>query len=126
MRLGYGLGFDYFGSVQDPVKELKQFEGKGGTGTDLMWVTSVSPSSVDGASTRACTNLKRATAFGELDQWWPVGQCHTDSEYKGGPARSQGVSGNYFRDFIMTMGQYVDDSLTTTSRETAGLPTCSA
>jgi predicted amidohydrolase YtcJ len=106
VRLAYGLGFDYFGSVKDPVSELKQFQNKMGTGDEMLWVSSVAPSSVDGASTRACTNLKRTTAFGALDQWWPVGQCHTDSEYKGGPARAQSVSGNYFRDFIMVMGEY--------------------
>jgi hypothetical protein len=100
------MGFDVFGSVTDPAKELKQYSDKTGSGDEMMWVSSVAPTSMDGASTRACTNLKRGAAFGALDGWWPVGQCHTDSEYKGGPPRAQRVSGNYFRDFIMEMGQY--------------------
>ena len=72
MRLAYGLGWDYFGSVKDIVKELKQFEGSTGRGDEKIWVASMAPSSVDGASTRACTNQKRSGgAFGAIDTGFP-------------------------------------------------------
>jgi len=106
VRLAYGLGFDYFGSVEDPATELKQYENVVGSGSDINWVVSFSPSSLDGASTRACTNQKRTQAFGILDGWWPVGQCHTDNEFRGGSGRAANINGNYFRDFIVNMGRY--------------------
>jgi len=106
VRLAYGLGFDYFGSVEDPATGLKRFENVMGSGSDINWVVSLSPSSLDGASTRACTNQKRTAAFGILDTWWPVGQCHTDNEFRGGSGRAANINGNYFRDFIVNMGRY--------------------
>jgi predicted amidohydrolase YtcJ len=107
VRLGYGLGWDYFGSVLDLQTGLKQFEGVTGSGDDLLWVTSVAPSSVDGASTRACTNQKRAGgAFGLLDSWWPLGQCHTDSEFKGSPKKGAPIQGNYFHDWLVIGAKY--------------------
>jgi len=107
MRLGYGLGWDYFGSVTDLQSGLKQFEGATGSGDDILWVTSVSPSSVDGASTRACTNQKRSGgAFGVLDGWWPFGQCHTDNEFKGSPRKGAPIQGNYFRDWVIIGAKY--------------------
>jgi predicted amidohydrolase YtcJ len=106
VRLAYGLGFDYFGSVEDPATGLRQFENVIGSGTDTNWVVSLSPSSLDGASTRACTNQKRTAAFGILDTWWPVGQCHTDNEFRGGSGRASNITGNYFKDFIVNMGRY--------------------
>jgi predicted amidohydrolase YtcJ len=106
VRLAYGLGWDYFGSVEDPLAELKQFQGQTGAGSDINWVASVSPSSVDGASTRACTNQKRGGAFGPIDSWFPVGQCHTDNEYRGASGRAANINGNYFQDFVMGMGAF--------------------
>jgi predicted amidohydrolase YtcJ len=105
LRLGYGLGWDFFGSIEK-MDDLKKFANQVGTGNDMNWVTSVSPSSVDGASTRACTNQKRTKSFGAIDDWFPVGQCHTDSEYRGGSKRPANIAGNYFQDWIMTMPKY--------------------
>ena len=105
VRLGYGLGWDFFGSVED-MGGLQKFADQVGTGTDMNWVSSVAPSSVDGASTRACTNQKRDKEFGPIDQWFPVGQCHTDSEYRGGSNRPSNISGNYFQEWIMAMPKY--------------------
>ena len=104
MRLGYGHGWDFFGSVED-MTDLKQFANIVGTGNDMNWVSSVSPSSVDGASTRACTNQKRTRAFGAIDEWFPVGQCHMDNEYKGSPKRSQNISEKYYRNWVMASGR---------------------
>lgn len=105
VRLGYGHGWDFFGSIEQ-MTDLKQFANLVGTGNDMNWVTSVSPSSVDGASTRACTNQKRTRAFGAIDEWFPVGQCHTDNEYRGGSKRPANIAGNYFQDWIMAMPDY--------------------
>ena len=85
VRLAYGLGWEYFGNITDP-KELEQFQGKIGSGTDMIWMNSVAPSSIDGSGTRACTNQKRSEAYGELNTWFPAGQCLTDDEYRGGSA----------------------------------------
>ncbi len=107
MRLGYGLGWDYFGSVTDLQNGLKQFQNSMGSGDDMLWVSSVSPSSVDGASTRACTNQQRTGgAFGVLDGWWPVGQCHTDAEYRGAKGKAGPINGNYFKDWIVIGAKY--------------------
>jgi predicted amidohydrolase YtcJ len=105
MRLAYGMGFDHFGSVTD-FAELKQFGNQAGTGTEMIWLNSMAPSSVDGATTRSCTNQKRSGgAYGTIDSWFPVGQCHTDNEYKGS-GRAANINGNYFQDWVMAMGQY--------------------
>jgi predicted amidohydrolase YtcJ len=105
VRLGYGAGWDFFGSVES-MDQLQQFANQIGTGTDINWITSVAPSSVDGASTRACTNQKRDREFGPIDQWFPLGQCHTDGEYRGGSNRPANIAGNYFQDWIMAMPKY--------------------
>ncbi len=106
VRLAYGLGWDYFGSITDIPNGLKQFQNTTGTGTDMNWVVSFAPAASDGSSTRACTNQKRLAAYDDLDSWWPVGQCLTDDEYRGSSGRSASISGNYFREWIMTMGRY--------------------
>jgi predicted amidohydrolase YtcJ len=103
LRMGYGRE-EVFGTVKNPMVDLKQFQGLVGTGTDMFWVTSVAPTAVDGASTRACTNQKRISAFGAIDQWWPLGQCHTDAEFNGAARRSSAISGNYFREWTMSQG----------------------
>jgi hypothetical protein len=105
LRLGYGRE-EVFGTVRDPALELRQFQGLVGTGTDTLWVTSVAPTAVDGASTRACTNQKRISAYGAIDSWWPLGQCHTDNEFNGAAGRASNISGNYFRDWTMAQGRY--------------------
>jgi predicted amidohydrolase YtcJ len=104
-RLGYGRE-EVFGTVKNPATELAQFKGLVGSGDDKFWVTSVAPTAVDGASTRACTNQKRVTSYGAIDGWWPLGQCHTDTEFSGSPRRSSKISGNYFQEWTMAQGKY--------------------
>jgi predicted amidohydrolase YtcJ len=104
LRLGYGPGFDYFGNDITPA-EMAKFKNIVGSGDDMNWVTSFATSSVDGVTTRACTNQKRSGgSFGILDGWYPQGQCHMDTEYKGGPPRSAMIQGNYFKDFLVLQG----------------------
>ena len=105
LRLGYGRE-EVFGTLKDPKTELKTFQGLVGSGTDTFWVTSVAPTAVDGASTRACTNQKRVSAYGAIDAWWPLGQCHTDDEFNGAARRSSNVTGNYFKEWTMDQGKY--------------------
>ena len=104
MRVGYGEGW-HFGAVADFDKEMKPFGERIGKGSDKLWVTSVAPTAVDGASTRACTNQKRLTPFGIIDSWWPVGQCHTDTEFRGAAGRGAPIEASYFRDWLWAMGQ---------------------
>jgi predicted amidohydrolase YtcJ len=104
LRLGYGPGFDYFGN-EITAQDMAKYKNIVGTGDDMNWVTSFATTSVDGVTTRACTNQKRVGgAFGILDGWYPQGQCHMDSEYKGGPGRSANIAGNYFQDFLLMQG----------------------
>lgn len=105
MRMAYGNGFEHFGRITN-LADLRQFGGKAGTGSDMLWLNSTAPSSVDGATTRGCTNQKRSVAYGPIDAWFPVGQCHTDSEYMGGSGRAANIPGNYFLDWMLGMGQY--------------------
>ena len=104
-RLGYGRE-EVFGTMKNPLTEMKSFQGLVGTGTDTFWVTSVAPTAVDGASTRACTNQKRISAYGAIDAWWPLGQCHTDNEFNGAARRASTITGNYFREWTMNQGRY--------------------
>ena len=69
-------------------------------------MNSVTPSAVDGAATRACTNQKRLTAYGALDQFWPVGQCYTDREYRGAAGRGTSVAANYFQEWTLESGRH--------------------
>jgi len=66
----------------------------------------VAPTAVDGATTRACTDQKRQVAFGAIDRWWPVGQCQTDSEFRGAAGKGAQIEGNYFRDWTLNSGRY--------------------
>jgi predicted amidohydrolase YtcJ len=106
VRLAYGIGFDYFGSGEGQVIDLSKYEYIVGSGSDMNWISSFAPSSIDGASTRACTNLQRTSGYLGIDDWFPVGQCHMDAEYRGGSGRAQPASGNYFRDWVFAMGRY--------------------
>lgn len=104
-RLGYGRE-EVFGTVKNPSVDLKEFQGKVGQGDDMFWLTSVAPTAVDGASTRACTNQKRVSSYGAIDGWWPLGQCHTDTEFSGSPRRASKISGNYFQEWTMAQGKF--------------------
>src|SRR5262249_51737767 len=100
VRVGQGV-IEAFGNMDDPSKGLAAYKGKVGTGSDLVWITGVGPTAIDGSTTRACTDQKRTGgAYGMLDGWFPVGQCHTDTEYRGSPKRAGQISGNYYKDWV--------------------------
>jgi predicted amidohydrolase YtcJ len=104
MRVGYGQEW-FFGTIPDPASGMKNLKGLVGTGDSWLWTTSVAPTEVDGATTRACTDQKRGTAFGTIDSWWPTGQCQTDAEFRGAAGKAASISGHYFRDWVMASGQ---------------------
>jgi predicted amidohydrolase YtcJ len=105
-RIGYGV-IEAFGAAQDlktPGK-LKEYAKAIGTGTDKIWITGTGPTAVDGSTSRACTNQKRTGTYTVIDSWFPVGQCHMDSEYKGSPLRAASITENYYRDWTMASGR---------------------
>lgn len=102
LRLPYGLE-GYFGNLQN-LDELKEHAKQVGQGDDMMWAISLAPSAVDGAGVRSCTNLTKTGSFGNLDDWWPRGQCILDSEYRG--PKGAPITDNYFRNWVMKSGQY--------------------
>jgi hypothetical protein len=101
VRVGQGV-IEAFGNIEDPTTQLGAYRAKVGTGDDLQFITGVGPTAIDGSGSRACTDQKRTGGqFGMLDDWFPVGQCHTDIEYRGSPTRAGQISGNYYREWIM-------------------------
>jgi hypothetical protein len=100
VRVGQGV-IEAFGNLEDPVTGLASYKGKVGSGDDKIWITGLGPTAIDGSGSRACTDQKRVGgAYGMLDSWFPVGQCHTDIEYRGAPKRSGPITGNYYRDWV--------------------------
>ncbi|MEE2822829.1 MAG: amidohydrolase family protein [Acidobacteriota bacterium] len=111
MRYGYGV-MSTFGL---PDAE-RQFEM--GSGTDMIWITSMSSRAVDGAGSRMCISIERdseavAAAEGSDSQmmglsavsgWWPRGQCLMDIEYGGG-TRGAAVKANYFNEWYAQVAQ---------------------
>jgi len=102
-RVGVGE-IEPFGNVTD-FKNMKTYAKEIGSGDDMIWVTGVGPTAVDGVTSRACTNLKRTGTLTVIDSWFPMGQCHVDSEYKGSPKRAAAPSDNYFRNWVMASGR---------------------
>ncbi|MBI4446341.1 MAG: amidohydrolase family protein [Acidobacteria bacterium] len=111
VRLAYG-----FQSAFDTPDVSRWKDKKVGSGSETLWLNSVSGGMVDGAGFGWCTDLKRndravddPKAFGVLglDQRNPMaeyysrGWCHLDIEFRGGP-RGKGASlrGNYFADWF--------------------------
>jgi len=108
MRLGYGTIED-FGAVMDFSKEMPALAKKIGSGTDMIWVTAIGPTAVDGVTTRACTDLKRKQAYGVIDSWFPSGQCHYDIEYRGANGaknHAANIKSNYYQNWTMNAGKY--------------------
>ena len=108
IRIGYGQ-LNYFGNVKDLDKELPILAKQIGTGSDVLWMTSVSPTAVDGTTgaARVCTNLPRAGgAAGTLAKWFPMGACQLDTEYRGPGQRAAPLQANYFRDWLQASGRY--------------------
>ena len=105
-RVGGGMQ-DVFGNLNaaDVDAGLRQYSGIAGKGDDMLWVTSVAPTAIDGGGSRACTNEKRQGQLEVIDGWWPMGQCHTDQEFRGAAGRAGPIQGNYFREWVVSSGK---------------------
>jgi len=104
-RVGIGE-IEPFGNVTDlSDSNMKNYAHEIGSGDDMIWVTGVGPTAVDGVTSRACTDQKRTGTYTVIDSWFPMGQCHMDSEYKGSPKRAAAPSENYFRNWVMASGK---------------------
>ena len=101
VRVGQGM-IEAFGNIEDLKTGMAALRGKTGSGDDWQWVTGAGPTAIDGSNSRACTDQKRVGgAYGPLDSWFPVGQCHNDIEYRGSPKRASAISGNYYREWTV-------------------------
>jgi predicted amidohydrolase YtcJ len=110
MRYGYGV-MSTFG-IPGADRKFKM-----GSGTDMIWITSMSSRAVDGAGSRMCISIERdseaaATVAGgdammglsAVSGWWPRGQCLMDIEYGGG-TRGAAVKANYFNEWYLQVAQ---------------------
>jgi hypothetical protein len=89
-----------FGNFADPRKELKEAAKLLDAKDDFVWFSSVAPSSIDGSTSRACTNQKRVGTWTAIDSWYPVGQCYLDQEFRGAAGKAAPIQGNYFKDWL--------------------------
>jgi predicted amidohydrolase YtcJ len=103
-RTAYGLE-EPFGTITDPDSGLKRLQGVVGSGTDKLWIASITPSSVDGAGSRMCTNLKKE-GTGAIDNLYPMGQCYQDTEFRGAAGRSAPIQKNYYQDWTLASAKY--------------------
>ncbi|MEE2839105.1 MAG: amidohydrolase family protein [Acidobacteriota bacterium] len=124
VRYGYGVSWT-FGI---PDADNTQFEM--GSGTDTVWITSMSARGVDGAGSRMCISLDRdseavAAAEGSqsslmglaaLSEWWPRGQCNLDIEYAGA-TKGAPLKANYFMEWF---NQVAQDGLRSANLHTSG------
>ena len=110
-RIGWGNIEDFGNTDLDkPGVNLKKLaaeigKGVGGKESDRLWMTGSGPTAVDGTSSRACTDQKRTGQWTPIDSWVPMGQCHTDIEYKGSPKRAASISENYYANWVMDSGR---------------------
>ncbi len=103
VRMAYGMA-TIFGTFDDLDKKTKELAKLQGTGTDLIWVSSIAPSAADGAGSRTCMGMERKSTYGSIDNWWPMGQCHMDSEYSGPAGKGARTPASYFRDWVVQGG----------------------
>jgi len=101
-RIGEGL-VEPFGNTE--ISDMGKLKGIVGTGDSMMWVTGIGPTAVDGTTSRACTNQHRTGTYSAIDDWFPMGQCHMDAEYRGSPKRAASFPNNYYQDWVMASGK---------------------
>lgn len=94
-----------FGTFADPRKQLKEAAKLLNAQDDWVWFSSVSPSSIDGSTSRACTNQKRVGTWTAIDSWYPVGQCYLDQEFRGAAGKAAPIQGNYFKDWLFASAE---------------------
>jgi len=97
-RTGFGLE-DVFGMMSDPAADLKKQKGVVGSGSDLVWITSIAPSSVDGTGSRMCTNMHK-NGTDAIDSLYPQGQCYQDREFNGAAGKAAKIHASYYQDWV--------------------------
>ena len=97
-RTGFGSE-EEFGLSADPANDLKKRKGVIGTGTDMIWITSIAPSSVDGTGSRMCTNMKKA-GNDAIDNLYPQGQCYQDREFNGAAGHAAPIRASYYQEWV--------------------------
>jgi predicted amidohydrolase YtcJ len=102
LRIGYGEG-QQFGNMTD-LREMPQLKARVGTGSDLVWVNSITPGSMDGGSSRNCTSPVRHSEYAKVDKYWPGGQCYLDGEFRGAMGKGARISENYYKDWVLASG----------------------
>jgi len=102
LRFGYGLS-GAFGTISEFSKDpkFKELGAQMNKGSEMFWVVSAGPTELDGSGSRVCSSQPRTGPVGNIDKWYPVGQCSLESEYKGG-LRAAKISGNYFKEWLET------------------------
>ena len=112
LRARMAYGNEWVFGVEQPEKVFAGL--KMGSGTDMVWLVSVTPGGVDGSGARQCTDLKRAGKSSEdegamgqalLADWYPRGQCHLDIEYKGAQGHGATIHGNYYKEWLVAAGK---------------------
>ena len=108
-RLSWG-DIETFGNVDvskiDLKAEAKKIgKGVGGKDSDRLWMTGMGPTAIDGVTSRACTDQKRSGDLTPIDSWFPMGQCHTDQEFRGAAGRAGSIQANYFREWVVSSGK---------------------
>ncbi len=103
-RVAYGME-DEFGTITDLDAGLQKLKGVVGTGGDKVWANSVAVGSIDGAGSRMCTNQQKSGS-GAIDSFYPMGQCYTDSEFRGAAGKAASMPKNYFVDWAMASAKY--------------------
>jgi predicted amidohydrolase YtcJ len=110
-RMAYGANW-LFGRP-DVAERLEHT--KRGEGSDMVWMSSVTPVGLDGSGARQCTALERNNdAAGDqgtmglslIGAWYPNGQCHLDLEYRGSVGRGAPISSNYYREWLFEVARY--------------------
>ena len=105
-----------------PTRDIDDYQI--GSGTDTVFVASVSARANDGGGIRMCIGLPRndeaiqalrageGAGGGDMNQvaaeWWPTGQCNMDIEYGGGAgtnAKGARINGNYFAEWYRNVAQ---------------------
>ena len=103
-RLGQGP-IERFGNITDLENGMQGLAQLVGAGDDQIWITGIGPTNVDGATSRACTDLQRVGTYSAIDDWYPFGQCYLDLEFSGAVGRTARLQENYFRDWVMASGR---------------------
>ena len=110
-RMAYGANW-LFGRP-DVAERLESTQR--GEGSDMVWMSSVTPVGLDGSGARQCTALERNNAaagdqgtmgLALIGAWYPNGQCHLDLEYRGSVGRGAPISGNYYREWLFEVARY--------------------